>query len=636
MSIFSSKVTIRTIKQDASIARLDPIAEAIKNAIDNKAKNIKIFLEHNQRYLFQQGISLVIEDDGNGFDIENKDYIETRWTHYKGGEYIKGTLGGRSRGRYSYLKLIDFDEKRISDIRLQRIENNQIGNIVFNTENNNVGFKIFQENNKEPQIETKTKLEILNLGDKYLAGREIDKLIEDIKKEIIITFADKLFEQIAIFINNKKIEIDSYILAQDMKIYDLDGASLEVNMIVWNNDLDLEDKKHAFIFNNLGNCLGKIPSGARKTPFNCHSVYLKSEIFQKDLELIEIDTEAKNKLEKAKKCYKDDLDKLLIEVWEENRNIMAQDLARNSKVYNQKIEEWVKNKIEYAYRVLSAPLMLSQQGNFSKNKKEYISNSLLGMVSESSFHTLVNLNLVFGLDEKNQEILSYVHKNLDLLALVKKYYENISRLDFLTHFENLVLNEGKNNTKERTELHKIIENNLWIFGDEYANLPFFSDQALRGIFAKLGMTTEIDESLNTIPDLFIPQIKDNTLFLIELKAPKVKIIEGIISDVKKKYIVPIIREIKKQKKTIDKVVAWCISSEVEETLGRVTGSNDFNFEITPKTWGEIIKESRETEQNKLKVTLNQLELSHYYDLSDFKQKEIEKEKTKMLHRANWS
>ena len=120
MSIsFATKVTTKTIKTDISIARLNPINEAIKNAIDAKAENINIYLDYcNSDALIGEGISLIIEDDGNGFNCLDNKYMNARWTHYKGGDYEPNTLGGRSRGRYSYLKFIDYDEDNIQNIKL--------------------------------------------------------------------------------------------------------------------------------------------------------------------------------------------------------------------------------------------------------------------------------------------------------------------------------------------------------------------------------------------------------------------------------------------------------------------------------------------------------------------------------------
>ncbi|EAI8995991.1 hypothetical protein C0L34_08270, partial [Campylobacter jejuni] len=208
-------------------------------------------------------------------------------------------------------------------------------------------------------------------------------------------------------------------------------------------------------------------------------------------------------------------------------------------------------------------------------------------------------------------------------------YNYISRLDFLQHFENLVLNEGKAETKERNELHKIVENNLWLFDEEYLNLDFFSDQSLKGIFNEIKLPINIDNEneLNTIPDIFIPRTKDNELILIELKAPKVEINSSILTDVFDKYITKILKSLTKQGSNIDYVKAICISSKKQEFTGSLTGDK---YSINPMTWKEIISTRKKDLENHIKDVKSNLSLSKYKDIHNFKEKEIKKERVDNL------
>lgn len=252
-------------------------------------------------------------------------------------------------------------------------------------------------------------------------------------------------------------------------------------------------------------------------------------------------------------------------------------------------------------------------------------NSLLGIISDNHSNTLTNLELVFNLNAEQQKILSYVRQNIDILTLVKQYYDIARKLDFLEHFENLVLDEGKKSTKERTELHKIVENNLWIFGVEYADLPLvFSDRSLNGIFKEVGLPIDIDnkDALNKIPDIFIPRTKDNKLLLIELKAPKVEITKKILDEVFEKYVITILKALQKQNNTINFIEALCISSTKQELIATF---DEPNYKIKAVTWQEIITSRRNENKEKLKSIEHSLTLSHYTDLQDFKEKEISKE-----------
>lgn len=258
----------------------------------------------------------------------------------------------------------------------------------------------------------------------------------------------------------------------------------------------------------------------------------------------------------------------------------------------------------------------------------------MGIISDKHSHMLTNLELVFNLNEnqESQEILSYLNQNIDILSLIKKYNDIITKLDFLHHFENLVLNEGKTDTKERTELHKIVENNLWIFGEEYSDLDFFSDQSLKGIFNEVGLQVESNQDeLKTIPDIFIPRTKDNKLILIELKAPKIGISQTILSEVFDKYILNIIKILQKQDNTIRFIEAICVSSMKQEHIANLNGDN---FIIKAMTWKEIINARRKENEEIIQDIKKELSLSKYKTMGDFKEKEINKDKSKYLKKVN--
>lgn len=625
---FATKVTAKTVKGDSSIARLIPLNEAIKNAIDANAKNIFVYIENCQKdKVIGESFSLIVEDDGNGFDCMNEQYMNDRWTHYKGGDYRQNQLGGKSKGRYSYLKFIDYDESKFTNIKLYT-KAKQINNcITFSADKGNIVFMSSDKQTNYNSESTNTQLYIARLGEKFINNRNIERLVKDLEKEIVVEFADKIIKNVSIFINNEKINAEKYIDDKiEQRTYHLsNGEEFIADMIVWNDEIDLIDKKHTFLFNKQGNCLGKLNSGSRKSIFNCHTVFLTGDIFREDSELIEMDFEYQKIIDEVQETYKDDLDKLLFKSLLKNRDNIANNLVENSGLcHSNNIDNMIKEKINEAYKILTLPLIINKQ-NINKKNVGYISNSLLGIISDNHSNTLTNLELVFNLNAEQQKILSYVRQNIDILTLVKQYYDIARKLDFLEHFENLVLDEGKKSTKERTELHKIVENNLWIFGVEYADLSLvFSDRSLNGIFKEVGLPIDIDnkDALNKIPDIFIPRTKDNKLLLIELKAPKVEITKKILDEVFEKYVITILKALQKQNNTINFIEALCISSTKQELIATF---DEPNYKIKAVTWQEIITSRRNENKEKLKSIEHSLTLSHYTDLQDFKEKEISKE-----------
>ncbi|MWV62450.1 hypothetical protein DCO58_04155 [Helicobacter saguini] len=629
-SHFSTKVTAKTIKKDSAIARLNPISEAIKNAIDAKASEINIYIyAHNtNRDLINKDISIIIEDNGSGFDCSNSTYMQNRWTHYKGGDYIPNTLGGRSKGRYSYLKFIDFKEECLKNIKIFTKCNKKSFCVTFCSNDKNVSFNVTQKSAKYKK-DSITQVNIERLGEQFISGKKINELIDSIKQEIAVEFSDKLLNNVTLCINNEKIEVQEYIEEQLEKEYELkDGSKFKAYIIVWKNEINLiADKKHTFLLNEKNNLLWKIPSGSSKSIFNCHTIFLTSDIFKDDCELIDLNAEYKKTIQEVMDLYKPDLDRMLCEVWLKNADLVADKLANENEIFKKDADNMIKEKINEAYKILSLPLLIKEH-NITRNI-EYFSNSLMGLISNNAYNTLENLNFVFKLSDDEKEIFNYVRRNINILDLVKQYHNFISRLDVLHHFENLVLNEGKNTTKERSELHKIVENNLWLFNEDYLDLEFFSDQALKGIFKDVGLPIQSNDNLNTIPDIFIPRTKDNKLILIELKAPKVSIDSKILNEVFNKYIIKILNALQTQGSNINFIEAICVSSTKQRHIGTLQSSE---YTIKAMTWKEIINTRKAEINTNINNTKHNLSLSKYKDINHFKEKEIQKDRVGNLKR----
>ncbi|MEV1241912.1 hypothetical protein ACIBO2_13675 [Nonomuraea sp. NPDC050022] len=121
------------------------------------------------------------------------------------------------------------------------------------------------------------------------------------------------------------------------------------------------------------------------------------------------------------------------------------------------------------------------------------------------------------------------------------------RLDFLAALKKLVFEpEISRTVKERSELHKILERETWIFGDAYALMV--SDRSLDAILVRhlqeLGREPE-DGKLNPvrredgrmgIADLLLGRAHRGSSgrehLIVELKAPRVKIGQAEVAQIK--------------------------------------------------------------------------------------------------------
>jgi hypothetical protein len=186
----------------------------------------------------------------------------------------------------------------------------------------------------------------------------------------------------------------------------------------------------------------------------------------------------------------------------------------------------------------------------------------------------------------------------------------------LRGLEHLVFNpELKENLKERKQLHRIVANETWIFGEEF-NLSV-DDESLKTVLDKhlelLGRKTEDNSDVKResgkrgIVDLMlsrrIPQPRPAELehLVIELKAPKVKIDTAVLDQVES-YAFAVASD-ERFKATNARWVFWAVSNEINDSahrrahqIGRpewiAYQSDDKQITIIVKPWSQIIEDCR--------------------------------------------
>lgn len=124
-----------------------------------------------------------------------------------------------------------------------------------------------------------------------------------------------------------------------------------------------------------------------------------------------------------------------------------------------------------------------------------------------------------------------------LQSLIKLSSEVTARLEFLDFLHALVYGDGAKSVKERSQLHKVLEPNCWIFGPAYHLAT--SDKNFRKVIRRhreeAGLSPVPEDELKSvvgaadIPDLFLaakreyPSVPSNRHLLVELKAPRVSL-----------------------------------------------------------------------------------------------------------------
>lgn len=242
---------------------------------------------------------------------------------------------------------------------------------------------------------------------------------------------------------------------------------------------------------------------------------------------------------------------------------------------------------------------------------------LLRQSLESSPEALKQvLSEVLKLPKEEIEDLSDLLTQISLPGLIRLGRTVSDRLLLLEALRQLVLApDWKKRVLERKHLHKIIEGEAWIFGEQFALGT--SDETLDKVLDyHLGLLghgvdkispTNDGKGMVDIPDLvlgrqFVTGSGDSYEHLvIELKRPSVKIGLNELGQINK-YAMTVTKSPDFDKSKTSWTF-WVVSSEVGDDVapqltqsGRETGqvyvSNDGKIQVFIKTWGEIIQAAK--------------------------------------------
>ncbi|MCC3653358.1 ATP-binding protein [Streptomyces sp. S07_1.15] len=221
---------------------------------------------------------------------------------------------------------------------------------------------------------------------------------------------------------------------------------------------------------------------------------------------------------------------------------------------------------------------------------------------------------VFSLTQQEQEELSRLLDRTPLTSLIKASTKASGRLDFLAALEHLVFDpEAKGRVKERTELHRILENECWVFGEEYG--LHVSDRSLNEVLRRhchlLGREAPSCEPVlradgrKGIVDLMLSRASrqrqgERHHLVVELKRPSVLLGMAELGQISG-YAQAVMGDdrFRDTRVTWD---FWLIGNTVDGNLrqmahqrGRAPGCavDQPSYRVWVRTWGEVIQDFEE-------------------------------------------
>lgn len=321
------------------------------------------------------------------------------------------------------------------------------------------------------------------------------------------------------------------------------GDSALLVVIEWNRRVE----RGLFLCDERGTPLGEVHPGIQAPGFE-FTAYIHWTGFQTDNELAVADLgsgDSKAVIESAR-------DKLREYFKERAKEKTREQITewKDQNVYP--FEGEAESKVEQAARDVFDVVALSASSavNASEKPGRRLSLRLLREALENdpgSLHKV--LGEVLDLKQDRLEELSALLDRTPLTALIATSKEITDRLEFLKGLEELVLGDGSKHVKERSQLHRILAGETWVFGEEYALAA--DDNSLTTVLKKhleyLGRSELAEdvsgevldaEGSRAIVDLMLArslsqQRNRREHLVIELKAPKVKVGDEQAQQIKK-------------------------------------------------------------------------------------------------------
>lgn len=225
------------------------------------------------------------------------------------------------------------------------------------------------------------------------------------------------------------------------------------------------------------------------------------------------------------------------------------------------------------------------------------------------------LDEVLRLPRRKQKELATLLDETDLSGIISATTMISDRLKFLQGLRIILFDhDAKDRLKERSQLHKILETNTWIFGEEF-NL-WASDKELTTVLKvhkeKLDPNLVIDEPVKMlirkrgIVDLMLSRSQKrhrNNEFehlVVELKAPKVKLTSKELVQIKD-YANSVSRDARFHRVPGVRWHFWLVSDEYDDYVQQEIESGPdperrlvnkgAKLTIGVKTWGELLEEN---------------------------------------------
>jgi len=593
------------------------LAELIWNGLDGDATRIDV--EFDESDLAGGMSKIVVYDNGEGFPrSEAKSLFGNLGGSWKRltretSRHKRMIHGQEGRGRYKAFALgraVDWD------VCYQNGKNAKAFNIkLLNEDLTDVTIS----DEKDVQRPTGVTVTIDDLWRTYPQFKS-----DDGRQELAEIFALYLmnYGDVAISIAGEKL--DPSVAIANQKVIELppilssDGTNhaCELHIVEWRT----ESKRTLYLCSSNGFPLDQVDTRFHIFPSASFSAYLKSTYIEElnnkeSLGLAEMDPVLSQAVEAARLAIKDYFRERAAE---KARTVVDEWKAADIYPYRGEPQGTVEKAERQVFDIVAVQLHeIAPEIDSGSDKARALHLRMLRSAIERGPEELQMIfKEVLGLPPRKQQELAALLQETTLSAIITAAKTVADRLKFISALESIVFDpETKGRLKERSQLHKILAENTWIFGEEY-NL-WVSDKDLKRVLEKhkkhLDPGIKIDDPVKVIDkkrgiiDLMFSRAtrrhrsNDVENMVVELKAPKVKI--GSKETVQAKtYAMAVSADERFSTVAGVKWHFWVVSNDYDDfAKSEIEGGPDperrliwknKNISVGVKTWGELIEENR--------------------------------------------
>lgn len=525
------------------------MCELINNSIQAKANRIELTIDYNNGISLKSPISKIILKD-NGIGVTNSDFkkkiLEIGTDVKTGGQGI-GRFGALQLGEKLTIETVGYDNatKQFSKVTFP-LDASQITSSL-----SKVNFEYETEVLSKSQTYYKVTIDNLhhNKQEKVIKKNQISEqfLIPNIKQAIFEKYPFQIFnKEIKFLVNNDELDPNEFVIGRPSikktEFIDKKGTLFDFNFQFYQIKSQLNKVKVFFCIDNAG-----IQTVAHEYTYSSDwytpdlgtwFIYIESPFFNGDLfRNIDLDGLGDEEIKNLKEFTKDTINEFF-------------------KAKNKRFEKFISELEKDKFYPTSFDTQLSKSRELVFQKVAYLIEDEYKLLSKNEnlrglFYNLIDKALASGYVE---EIFTKVIKLSDesLLKfhslLEKTELENVisfsstvaNKIEFLDFLNKIVYGDISKILRERSQLHKIIEKELWLFGEAYNGTPhLWSDKMIGNTLKELRdkhfnyNPTQEDENLiesdveglENITDLFFLNEKildneDREIMIVELKSPK--------------------------------------------------------------------------------------------------------------------